>query len=539
MAMQAHAAAAEKSVVDELFADADAQYEQIRARMTSRAATELSHAELEDELEITARELCRRLFQDHLRLRKYQAGQHGFDRPVVGSDGVERKQVRESERGLETVFGGVRAERDQFERPGHVSLHPLDAGLNLPEEKFSYGVSKRAAEEVTKQSFDSAVAAMNKYTGAHIAKRQFEDLIVKAARDFDWFYAARETITQAEADATSEILVLTFDGKGVRMLKKALREATRLAAEAQCANPGPWRQMSAEEKRLQRHGKRMAIVAAVYTIAPYCRTPQDLVRDLAPVRDVTEQIARPRPECKRVWASLKKDPEVVMREAFKEALRRDPERKKRWVVLVDGNETQLGLLEILRHELGLDLTIILDVIHVRQYLWRAAEAFHPKGSKEAETWVNERFLRVLEGDITGVAAGMTRSATKRRIKGTKREAVDKCAKYILNNRAYMPYREALKRGFPVATGVIEGACRHLVQDRMELTGAKWALLRAEAVLRLRALISSGDFDEYWKCHLAREYERNHEIQYLNRAVPRVSVPASGRKPRAPHLQVVR
>ena len=82
----------------------------------------------------------------------------------------------------------------------------------------------------------------------------------------------------------------------------------------------------------------------------------------------------------------------------------------------------------------------------------------------------------------------------------------------------------LAAGYPIATGVIEGACRYLVRDRMELTGARWRLVGAEAVLKLRALRASGDFDAYWDFHEAREYERNHAQRYAERTAPPVSEP---------------
>ena len=95
----------------------------------------------------------------------------------------------------------------------------------------------------------------------------------------------------------------------------------------------------------------------------------------------------------------------------------------------------------------------------------------------------------------------------------------------------------LDLGFPIATGVIEGACRHLVKDRMDITGAKWRLASAEAVLRLRALRSSNDFDDYWKFHEAREYQRNHQALYKNCEVPLTNLPQHS--PRYGHLRVMK
>ena len=268
----------------------------------------------------------------------------------------------------------------------------------------------------------------------------------------------------------------------------------------------------------------MAQVAAVYTVAPFHRTPEDIVSEL----DRTDETPkpRPRPELKRVWASLKKEQAEVILEAFEEAARRDPERKKTWVALSDGDPDQLWLIEKLAAEYGVDITIILDVIHVLEYLWKAAMAFNAESSPEAEAWVNERFLQILRGKASDVAAGIRRSATRRRLRGPKRKAADKCANYLLNYAPYLHYDEYLAKGLPIATGVIEGACRHLIKDRLDITGARWGLDGAEAVLRLRALRSSGDFDEYWAFHERQELARNHAQHYANGDIPALCQPAS-------------
>ena len=114
-----------------------------------------------------------------------------------------------------------------------------------------------------------------------------------------------------------------------------------------------------------------------------------------------------------------------------------------------------------------------------------------------------------------VAAGMRRSATRRELSAAERKPVDDCARYLLNHKAYLRYHEYLEAGLPIATGVVEGACRHLVKDRMDVTGARWSLAGAEAVLRLRALRASGDFEEYWRFHEQQEYQRNHADRYAD------------------------
>jgi hypothetical protein len=210
----------------------------------------------------------------------------------------------------------------------------------------------------------------------------------------------------------------------------------------------------------------------------------------------------------------------VIEDAFAEGLRRDPERKRRWVVLVDGNKDQLRLVKKAAKKAGVEVTIILDLIHVIEYFWKAAHCFHEAGTSAVEQWVNQRLLVLLEGREAGAfAKDLRRWAARRELDEDQQKVVTDCIRYLLNNRKLLHYDRALAAGLPIATGVIEGACRHLVGDRLDTTGPGWSLHGAEAVLRLRALRSSSDFEEYWAFHLARERARNHEVRYANKQVP--------------------
>ena len=187
-------------------------------------------------------------------------------------------------------------------------------------------------------------------------------------------------------------------------------------------------------------------------------------------------------------------------------------------MLIDGDKTQIRRVLACARRLGVDdLTVEQDFIHVLEYLWKAVTRFHDAGSKAAQTWVQEHGLRILRGKASGVAAGIKRSATHRGIVGAGRKAVDTCANYLLKNKTRLRYDLAMAAGLPIATGIIEGACRHLVKGRMNITGARWSLTGAEAVLRLRSLRSCGDFDDYWTFHLDQEHRRNHLVNYADSA----------------------
>ena len=512
------------------FAEAEASVSGLVRCLQSADTARMSHSDLEAMLEHQGRELMRQLLQAHLDLRA-QATPSG---PVVGADGVERTHTRQGERALETLLGTVQVTRAGHGARGRETLFPLDAALNLPTERYSFGIRRRAAEEATKGAFDEAVAVLTTHSSAAVAKRQVEAVVRRAAEDFNDFYLARRLAWPAETSTSSDILVLTFDGKGVPMRHAALRPATQAAATRRVRKLAT--RLTKGEKR---HQKRIAQVAAVYTVAPFARSAEDIIRDLRP-SDVPAPV-RPRPEGKRVWASLVTEPVEVIDDAFLDASSRDPLRQKRWVVLVDGNADQLARVTAAAKRHRVAITIVLDLIHAVEYLWTAAYVFHPEGSREAETWVSERLLWLLCGDAGQVIGSIRRTATCRGLSAAARKPADTCANYIEHHKAYVHYDTYLAAGFPIATGVIEGACRYLVRDRMEITGARWSLDGAEAILRLRSLRASGDWEAYWRHHEQREQQRNHATRYDHGAIPPLTPPVSPsrRKVTTPHLRVVK
>lgn len=495
------------------FAAARAAFGALEAFLGAPAACRMTHSELERELEQRGRELLRQLLQAHLEVR----GPGEAAGPVRGADGVARNELHLHTRGLETVFGEVEVTRAGYRTAGVASVHPLDAELNLPPEHYSLEVRRRIADTAAKDSFDETVQALRAATGAQVAKRQVEALVGRAAQDFEAFYQQR--VEGRPPEATGPILAISADAKGVIMRRDDLREATR--KEAERTQPKLRHRRTRGEKR---HAKRLATVAAVYTIAPYVRTPEAVLGGLAPQHG-REPPDRPRPERKRVWASLEQEPDAVLREAFREARRRDPDGQKRWVALVDGNERQLDILHRLFRQEGYHPWIVLDFLHVAERVWKAGRDFYAEDSPDLEAWVTARLLGILRGRAAHVAAGMRRSATRQGFAPAAREGVDGCANYLLKYAPYLHYDRYLAGGLPIGTGVIEGACRHLVKDRMDRTGARWSLAGAEAVLRLRALRSSGDFDAYWRFHEQQEYRRNHAAQYADGQV----VPIRGRQ----------
>jgi hypothetical protein len=200
----------------------------------------------------------------------------------------------------------------------------------------------------------------------------------------------------------------------------------------------------------------------------------------------------------------------VVAAVFAEADRRDPGHERPWIALADGNKDQIAQIKAQAAARGITVTIICDLIHVTEYLWDAAWCFHPRASRDAGGWVRARIAEILDGGPAGaaaVAAALRDAAAS--LGKTRRKTAARTAGYLEAKAPYLDYPQALAAGWPIATGVIEGACRHLVKDRMDITGARWGVATAEAILKLRALHANGDFDAYWTWHLQREHERNH------------------------------
>lgn len=478
-------------------------FEDIVGWLDGTDAGSLSHGELEVEVDRRGRELLRRLLQDHLDLRAQREERVA----VIDVDGVTHGSVEAGHaRPLSTVFGVVGFERLAYRHRGATNLHPADAALNLPEERHSHGLRRLAAIESTRGSFEDAAEGIRRATGVAVAKRQVEELTARSAVDVDAFY----NTVEREPAADGDVLVVSVDGKGIVMRPDSLRPATERAAAA--ATTKLETRLSKGEKR---NRKRLAEVGAVYDVAPAPRSPADVLAsghgDDPP----------PAPQAKNKWvtASVVEDAAEVVGRVFDEADRRDPHRKRRWVALVDGNNHQIDRIQAEANQRNLRVAIVVDLIHVLEYLWGAAWCFFAEGDPAAEQWVQDRALAVLDGNARDVAAGIRRRATTAGLPASKRKKADDCARYLINKAAYLDYPTALAAGWPIATGVIEGTCRYLVADRMDITGARWSVQGAEAVLKLRAVRANGDFDTYWQWHLDQERQRVHQARYADGVIP--------------------
>lgn len=272
----------------------------------------------------------------------------------------------------------------------------------------------------------------------------------------------------------------------------------------------------------------MAELVCVYDVAPVPRT----VDDILPVTgdndpptccshtdsDDTDHgkpatAKAPKAAGKWLTASIVDDIATVIASGFDEATRRDPTHTRNWLALVDGNNTQIDAITTEATTRGVDVTILIDWLHVAGYLWNAAKAFFDTdttaGMAAAHAWVHKRSRMILQGHALDVAERIHARILTSKLSAAQQKSAREAATYLTNKAPYLDYPTALAKGWPIATGVIEGACRHLVKDRLEITGARWGLETAEAILTLRAIKTIADLDNYWPYHQRQQHHRTY------------------------------
>jgi hypothetical protein len=339
-----------------------------------------------------------------------------------------------------------------------------------------------------------------------------------------------DTLPTPPPEEEGELLVATADGKGVPLIREQV---------AAIPVHGP--------KPLRPNNRRMATLACVYSVDPHCRTAEDVVaalfRDKRP--SPQESAMRPRPCYKRMTACFStvaeagSEDELRIRgdlRAWTWAAEQIETRRRDDQVLIRLCDGQQSLWDASDVCLGLDVerdagesadrnpvVDILDIIHVSGYVWAAGRVFYGKDEKAVERFARERLLRILQGQTSGVISGMRRMASQRKLRGEKKKDVTKACNYLEKNVDRMRYDEYLAQGYPIASGVIEGACRHLVKDRMERTGMRWREPNAGSMLFVRAVAITDLWDAFQLHRQASEQARLHP----HRGLLRDYAPATG------------
>jgi len=426
-------------------------------------------------------------------LESYVAAQGTGDLgPTVTFKGrALRRLERLHDRRYVSVFGELTISRAVYgtrETQKH-ELVPLDARLGLPEGDFSHLLQEWDQAFCVQGSYDASRRTVERVLGLGQSVRSLEQMNVAMARGVESFRNAQPTPPPEEEGS---LLVLTADGKGVPMRRE--RDET----------PVRGRRKNGEKA----NKKRMACVGAVYTIEPFRRTADEVVDEVLREKCRPD---RPTPQHKRMRAELTREiegQEVNGKERifswFAEQVgARSPDGDKPVVCVMDGER---ALWKLLMKYLP-QVVCILDLFHVLERLWQAAHCFHAEGSVAAKEFVTERLRRILLGEVGYVIGGLKQMATKHKLRGARKRQLLTAVGYLQRNRDMMRYDEYLAAGYPIGSGVAEGACRHLVKDRLELTGMRWRTAGAQAMLGLRAVYLNDDWDAFQRQRVKQERRR--------------------------------
>jgi hypothetical protein len=462
---------------------------------------------VEEFIASAGRDVLRQTLQDHLDARAMTEPRLA---EVAGADQVVRRRAEPGHtRLLSTTLGQVEVTRIAYRAPAVSNLHPADARLALPEGRYSYPLRQAVVHETVTGALREARDGLARMIGARVGTQQLMHITTEAARDVRDFYRQHPAGTadvhpDSGAPAPRDLLVLSIDATGINMIDSGLRETT----PARPTGPQP---PSAQLSCRERTGRtRMAVVTACYDAAPAVRGPADIL----PTDAVERTARRPGPKARNreLNASVVDSTIPMTTRLFDRAQQRDAHHQRRWIVLVDGNNHQIDRVLAEAHAHGVKVDVIIDFVHVLEYLWKAAEDVHP-AQPTRTAFVAHTARDLLEGHAARVILDLTGHHDALTQAGTRAPGLKRCIDYLTAKQPYLIYHIALTMGWPIATGVIEGACRYLVKDRLAITGARWGLPGAEAVLLLRAVIANGDFPAYWSYHLQQEHKRTHTSRY--------------------------
>lgn len=393
-----------------------------------------------------------------------------------------------------SIFGKLTYERAYFYTPGQAGLYPLDAALSLPERCYSDLLMESAEGLAVDGAYDKSLEVLSRLLGLSVPKLALETSVAEHSSLVQAFYAQQAPVP---VEDEGPILVVQADGKGVPMVRRETADLRTGPPRPRAGDMGKVRRGKGDKKTR----KKEAIAIAVYTIVPYRRTPQDVVDALfkkdQPVND------RPAPSHKRIFASLKGKPANLQLLADWAAQRDGPAIQQR-VALTDGAE---ALQDQLQTKLP-NFTLVLDFIHVDEYLWKAGTALYGETDPHRAGWVETQLLDLLSSRTAAVIQRLEDKAKTLKPRSQAHHVLQQVAGYLRRNQAHMDYATYLQRGWPIGTGVIEGVCRHLVKDRMELSGMRWAKTGANALLALRAVNENSDWDAY---HQFRRTQRHEQL----------------------------
>jgi hypothetical protein len=380
-----------------------------------------------------------------------------------------------------SIFGKLTFARAYFYQTGRAGRCPLDGALSLPARCYSDLLMESAELLAVDGAYDKSLGVLQRLLGLDVPESALETNVSEHSPTVKAFYRQK---AKFPSDEEGPILVAQADGKGVPMVR---RETAPTKARL--------------HKGDKKTRKKEAIATAVYTIAPYRRTSHDVIQAL--FKKGSTRPKRPVPCHKQIFASLD-GKDLALKRLAEWVKRREGPQVRTRVALTDGAE---ALQRHMQAKLP-GFTLVLDIIHVAEHLWQAGTALHGETDPQRDVWVEAQMDDLLCSHTDDVIQRLEEKAHALPLSSSVGKALRQVAHYLERNRDYMDYAEYLRQGWPIGTGVIEGTCRHLVKDRMELSGMRWTMTGAGALLALRAVNENGDWEEF---HDFRRTQRHKQL----------------------------
>jgi len=428
---------------------------------------------------------------------------------VPTADGkIAARSQRPATTRLRSIFGEYSFEQFTYARGKNkpISLCPISARLSLPAGRWSFLLQEFSQMLCVDQAYDQAMKNLGQIFGGNFSVDTAERINGNMGRSAGEFLA---DLPLPEAGSEGKLLIATADCKGVPLVKQDSRKVA--AFETAKKNPG---------------NRRMATVTSVYSVDRHVRTPEAITAAL--FRDEFDEDAvkprRPKPQNKNTTAHF---PEIAddgeggelaisgihVGMAWIESQvsqRRQP--RQILIVLMDGQESLWETIQT-HFRFGVRTVPILDILHALAYVWEAANLFE-KEEATRKAFTRGRLLKILRGEVTGVIQGLRALGTRRGIKGEQLKTLTRICGYLEKNSGRMRYDQYLRRGYLIASGVIEGACRHLVKDRMERSGMRWTLEGARSMLNVRAAFQGDHWPAFVDWHMNNEINQTHANRHL-------------------------
>ncbi len=417
-----------------------------------------------------------------------------------------------------SIFGSIGLTRAAYEHPAGGYVYPMDAVWNRPAQKCSYLLQKWLQAVACEDDYREAAQRLHELLGLELGANVPQRLTPQVAAQVDTYY---EQAQPPPPDTEGSHLLASGDGKGVRIL----------GARDPEAEPDPKPRRGKGEKR---GTKKEAVVTAAATFDPEPREPQELVDTIMRGRTVAERERRRQERRQRREEGLPEPrlphnvharatlqgKDKAFQDLAHQLCRRDPSGLKPLVILLDGDPVLEQRIRAALRQEQVDNpvdAVIADLWHVMEYVWEVGTALHGETGAQRVSWVEDKLRALLRGDVGRVIGGFKQRLTKGGVTDKQAAALTKTITYFTNHRHMMAYDEYLAKGYPVATGLIEGLCNSLVNNRMEQSGMRWSLEGAEAMLKQRAVKKNGDWDNFWSYRIDAERQRLYPTTYQKTA----------------------